>query len=71
MIKLVADGDRSVLVGATIVSPRAGEIVSELSLAILAEIPLRIMGDLMHPFPAFSRGLQGMFPKLVEIAVAV
>ncbi len=71
VIKLVADGDRGVLVGATIVSPRAGEIVSELSLAILAEIPLRIMADLMHPFPAFSRGLQGMFPKLAEVAVAV
>ncbi len=52
-------------------SPRAGEIVSELSLAILAEIPLRVMADLMHPFPAFARGLQGMFPKLAEVAVAV
>ncbi len=71
VIKLVADRDRAVLVGATIVSPRAGEILSELSLAILAEIPLRTMGELMHPFPAFSRGLQGMFPKLAELAVAV
>ncbi len=71
VIKLVADSDRSVLVGATIVSPRAGEIVSELSLALLAEIPLRVMADLMHPFPAFARGLQGMFPKLAEVAVAV
>lgn len=71
VIKLVADGDRGLLVGATIVSPRAGEIVSELSLAILAEIPLRVMAELMHPFPAFSRGLQGMFPKLAEVAVAV
>ncbi len=71
VIKLVADGHRGVLVGATIVSPRAGEIVSELSLAILAEIPLRVMADLMHPFPAFSRGLQGMFPKLAQVGVAV
>ena len=71
VIKLVADGDQGVLVGAAIVSPRAGEIVSELSLAILAEIPLRVMAELMHPFPAFSRGLQGMFPKLAEIAVGV
>ena len=70
-IKLLADQDRGVLVGVTIVSPRAGEIVSELSLAILAEIPLRIMADLMHPFPAFARGLQGMFPKLAEAAVAL
>ncbi|MEO6798095.1 MAG: NAD(P)/FAD-dependent oxidoreductase [Candidatus Dormibacter sp.] len=69
VIKLVADGDRGVLVGATIVSPRAGEIVSELSLAILAEIPLRTIAELMHPFPAFSRGLQGMFDRLAEVAL--
>jgi pyruvate/2-oxoglutarate dehydrogenase complex dihydrolipoamide dehydrogenase (E3) component len=52
------------------VSPRAGEILSELSLAIRAEIPLRLLADLMHPFPTFSYGLQGMFPKLLEVPVA-
>ena len=70
LIKLVADGERGVLVGATIVSPRAGEIISELSLAILAEIPLRTMAELMHPFPAFARGLQGMFSQLLSPAGA-
>lgn len=69
VIKLVADGDRNVLVGATIVSPRAGEIISELSLAILAEIPLSLMAELMHPFPAFARGLQGMFSQLISVPV--
>lgn len=71
VLKLVADGDRGLLLGATLVTPRAGEILSELSLAIRAEIPLRLMADLMHPFPTFSRGLQGMFPKLLEVPVAV
>jgi pyruvate/2-oxoglutarate dehydrogenase complex dihydrolipoamide dehydrogenase (E3) component len=70
VLKLVADGDRGLLLGATLVSPRAGEILSELSLAIRAEIPLRLLADLMHPFPTFSYGLQGMFPKLLEVPVA-
>jgi len=70
-IKLVAAADRGVLVGATVVSPRAGEIVSELALAVRAEIPLEILADLMHPFPTFSRALQGMFPQLARAPVAV
>jgi pyruvate/2-oxoglutarate dehydrogenase complex dihydrolipoamide dehydrogenase (E3) component len=71
VIKLVADVDRHVLLGATIVSPRAGEIISELSLAILAGIPLRLMAELMHPFPAFARGLQGMFAQLLSVPATV
>lgn len=63
-IKLVGDGARGILLGATIVSPRAGEMLSELSLAILAEVPLRTLAELVHPFPAFARGLQGMFAEL-------
>jgi pyruvate/2-oxoglutarate dehydrogenase complex dihydrolipoamide dehydrogenase (E3) component len=63
-LKLVADADRGILVGATIVSPRAGEMVSELSLAVKLRIPIATMADLVHPFPSFSRVLQGMFDEL-------
>jgi pyruvate/2-oxoglutarate dehydrogenase complex dihydrolipoamide dehydrogenase (E3) component len=64
VIKLVADRERGVLVGATIVSPRAGEILSELTLAIKQEIPVGVLADLIHPFPTFARVLQGMLAKL-------
>ena len=63
-IKLVADLDRSVLIGASIVSPRAGEILSELSLAVKHAIPLRVLADLIHPFPTFARVLQGLLAEL-------
>jgi pyruvate/2-oxoglutarate dehydrogenase complex dihydrolipoamide dehydrogenase (E3) component len=63
-IKMVADAERGILVGATIVSPRAGEMLSELSLAIKLRIPIRTMSDLVHPFPTFSRVLNGMFDEL-------
>jgi pyruvate/2-oxoglutarate dehydrogenase complex dihydrolipoamide dehydrogenase (E3) component len=64
VIKLVADAERGILVGATIVSPRAGEMLSELSLAVKLRIPIATMSDLVHPFPTFSRVLQGMFDEL-------
>lgn len=57
MLKLVADRGRQVLVGATLVTPRAGEIVGELVLAIKLATPLDTLADVIHPFPAFNRVL--------------
>jgi pyruvate/2-oxoglutarate dehydrogenase complex dihydrolipoamide dehydrogenase (E3) component len=55
LIKLVGDRQRGVLIGATLVTPRAGEIVGELVLAIKLGTPLQTLADVIHPFPAFSR----------------
>jgi pyruvate/2-oxoglutarate dehydrogenase complex dihydrolipoamide dehydrogenase (E3) component len=56
-LKLVADRGRGVLIGATLVTPRAGEIVGELVLAIKLGTPLETLADVIHPFPAFNRVL--------------
>lgn len=56
-LKLVADRERGVLIGATMVTPRAGEIVGELVLAIKLGTPLTTLADVIHPFPAFNRML--------------
>jgi len=56
-LKLVADRSRGVLVGATLVTPRAAEIVGELVLAIRLRTPLQALVDVIHPFPAFNRVL--------------
>jgi pyruvate/2-oxoglutarate dehydrogenase complex dihydrolipoamide dehydrogenase (E3) component len=56
-LKLIGDRGRGVLVGATVVSPRAGEILGELILAIKLGTPLRVLADVIHPFPAFNRVL--------------
>ncbi|HEV2414655.1 MAG TPA: NAD(P)/FAD-dependent oxidoreductase [Candidatus Dormibacteraeota bacterium] len=63
-IKLIADKNRGVLVGATLVTPRAGEILGELLLAVKAGVPLRQMADVIHPFPAFNRVLGAAFGEL-------
>jgi pyruvate/2-oxoglutarate dehydrogenase complex dihydrolipoamide dehydrogenase (E3) component len=56
-LKLIADRERGVLIGATMVTPRAGEIVGELVLAIKLGTPLKTLADVIHPFPAFNRVL--------------
>jgi pyruvate/2-oxoglutarate dehydrogenase complex dihydrolipoamide dehydrogenase (E3) component len=56
-LKLVADRQRGVLVGAALVTPRAGEVVGELVLAIKLGTPLSALADVIHPFPAFNRVL--------------
>jgi pyruvate/2-oxoglutarate dehydrogenase complex dihydrolipoamide dehydrogenase (E3) component len=56
-LKLVADRERGALIGATLVTPRAGEILGELVLAIKLATPLTTLADVIHPFPAFNRVL--------------
>src|SRR5215472_9704895 len=65
-LKLVADRGRGVLIGATLVTPRAGEIVGELVLAIKAQTPVRQLSDVIHPFPAFNRVLGAAIQELAE-----
>lgn len=66
VIKLVADVDAGVLVGALVVGPRAGEMIAELTLAIRARVPLPVLVDTLHAFPTFSRDLDGLFPQLLD-----
>jgi pyruvate/2-oxoglutarate dehydrogenase complex dihydrolipoamide dehydrogenase (E3) component len=68
MLKLVGDRDRGVLVGATMVTPRAGEILGELVLALRAGTPLRTLADVIHPFPAFNRVLGAVLQELAAKA---
>ncbi len=67
-LKLVADRDRGVLIGATLVTPRGGEILGELVLALKAGTPLRILADVIHPFPAFNRVLGAVLQELAAKA---
>ena len=45
-------------------TPRAGEIVGELVLAIKLRTPLKVLADVMHPFPAFNRVLGATLEEL-------
>jgi pyruvate/2-oxoglutarate dehydrogenase complex dihydrolipoamide dehydrogenase (E3) component len=67
-VKLVADRVRGVLIGATLVTPRAGEIVGELVLAIKLQTSLTALADVIHPFPAFNRVLGATLEELAAKA---
>jgi pyruvate/2-oxoglutarate dehydrogenase complex dihydrolipoamide dehydrogenase (E3) component len=69
-LKLVGDRGRGVLIGATLVTPRAGEILGELVLAIKLGTPLKTLADVIHPFPAFNRVLGETLGALAEKATA-
>lgn len=61
-LKLVADRDRGVLIGATLITPHAGEIVGELVLAIKLWTLLKALADVIHPFPTVNRVLGARLP---------
>jgi pyruvate/2-oxoglutarate dehydrogenase complex dihydrolipoamide dehydrogenase (E3) component len=67
-LKLVGDRKRGMLIGATLVTPRAGEIVGELVLAIKLGTPLETLADVIHPFPAFNRVLDKSLTELATKA---
>lgn len=67
-IKLVGDRERGLLIGATLVTPRAAEILGELILAIKLRTPLQTLADVIHPFPAFNRVLDKSLQDLAAKA---
>ena len=66
LLKLVGDRTRGILIGATLVTPRAGEILGELLLAIKVRTPLTTLADVIRPFPAFNRVLGKSLQDLAD-----
>jgi pyruvate/2-oxoglutarate dehydrogenase complex dihydrolipoamide dehydrogenase (E3) component len=56
LMKLVEDADHGVLVGATSVGPRGGEVLSMFNLAVHARIPLSELRSMIYAYPTFYRG---------------
>ncbi|MGE5196862.1 MAG: dihydrolipoyl dehydrogenase family protein [Anaerolineae bacterium] len=57
-VKVVTKKWSSRILGATIVAPRAGEMLMQLSTAMHAGIPLRKLANLIHPFPTYSLSIR-------------
>ena len=63
-LKLVADPRRGTLVGATAMGGYAEEWISEVSLAVRAEVPVAAHADVVHPFPTYGEILEGALWRL-------
>lgn len=57
LVKLAADPERRVLVGAVAVGPEAGEWLGQLTLAVRAEVSLAVLLDTIQPYPTFSEAI--------------
>jgi pyruvate/2-oxoglutarate dehydrogenase complex dihydrolipoamide dehydrogenase (E3) component len=56
-VKVVADPERRVLIGAVAAGPESGEWLQQLTLAIRAETPIDVLLDVIQPYPTFSEGV--------------
>jgi dihydrolipoamide dehydrogenase len=63
-VKVAADPERRVLVGAVAIGPEAGEWCQQLTLAIRAEVPIDVLLDVIQPYPTFS---EAVFLALQEL----
>ncbi|MEV0082780.1 NAD(P)/FAD-dependent oxidoreductase [Saccharopolyspora sp. NPDC050642] len=64
IIKLVADADRGVLVGATVVAPAGGEIIGALAVAVHAEVPVQRLREMIFAYPTFHRAIEAALVEL-------
>jgi pyruvate/2-oxoglutarate dehydrogenase complex dihydrolipoamide dehydrogenase (E3) component len=63
-IKLVADAERGVLVGATSVGPTGGEVLSMLALAVHAPVPVSRLRQMIYAYPTFHRAVEDALGQL-------
>jgi len=64
LIKLVADADRGVLVGATAMGPAGGEVLGALTVAVHAQVPLGTLRSMIYAYPTFHRGIEDALREL-------
>ena len=63
-IKLVEDADRGVLVGATSVGPNGGEVLAALVVAVHAEVPTKLLRQMIYAYPTFHRAIESALADL-------
>lgn len=64
LIKLVADADRGVLVGATSAGPHGGEVLGLLALAVHEATPIERLRAMVYAYPTFHRGIEDALSRL-------
>jgi pyruvate/2-oxoglutarate dehydrogenase complex dihydrolipoamide dehydrogenase (E3) component len=66
LVKVVADADRKVLVGATVVGPSGGEVIGLLGLAIQQEVPVTELLELHFAYPTYYRAVEAALKGLLD-----
>lgn len=63
-VKLVADADRGVLVGATSAGPAGGEVLAALAVAVHGEVPVDRLQHMIYAYPTFHRAIEDALRNL-------
>jgi pyruvate/2-oxoglutarate dehydrogenase complex dihydrolipoamide dehydrogenase (E3) component len=63
-IKVVEDADRGVLVGASAAGPNGGEVLGALVVAVHAEVPVKLLRQMIYAYPTFHRAIEDALSKL-------
>ncbi|MEZ0579984.1 NAD(P)/FAD-dependent oxidoreductase [Nocardioides sp. MH1] len=64
LIKVVADADRGVLVGATTIGPSGGEMIGLLATAVHAAVPVAKLRTMHYAYPTFHRAIENAINEL-------
>lgn len=71
-VKLIYDEDSLKLLGAQLFCGRASDIISEIAVAIKAELKIEDLASIIHPHPSFAEGVveaaENIFGKAVHVA---
>jgi len=63
-IKLVADAGQGILVGASSAGPAGGEVLSMLTLAVHARVPVQRLREMIYAYPTFHRTIEAALQEL-------
>ncbi|HLY94554.1 MAG TPA: NAD(P)/FAD-dependent oxidoreductase [Gaiellaceae bacterium] len=65
-VRLFADPQKRILVGAVAVGPQAAEWLGQLTLAVRAETPVDVLADTIQPYPTFSEAIFFALRDLID-----
>ncbi|CAN5652015.1 NAD(P)/FAD-dependent oxidoreductase [soil metagenome] len=66
LMKLIEDADRGMLVGASSVGPRGGDVLGLFNLAVHANVPVSALRSMIYAYPTFYRGALDALKALDE-----
>ncbi len=64
MMKAVLDGDSNQILGAAVLGPEGGEIVSVLRVAMMGNLPYEALRDAVLPHPTLAEALNSLFTTI-------
>jgi pyruvate/2-oxoglutarate dehydrogenase complex dihydrolipoamide dehydrogenase (E3) component len=63
-IKLIADADAGMLIGATSAGPSGGEVLGALAVAVHARVPVAVLSQMIYAYPTFHRAIEDAITQL-------